>query len=79
MAGGSLESTLRCTHEILNTHEIRDGVGEKGKKGVRDLSSLSPLLHLLKILAVSTRSWGYRVCLSPSLVGLVSCVQCSFH
>lgn len=49
MAGGSLESILRCSHEILNTYEIRDRVGEKGKKGVRDLSSLSPLLHLFPL------------------------------
>lgn len=83
MAGGSLESILK------STHEIKGGVGEERvKKGLRGLSSLSPPLHLLKMFAVSTRCWGLA-CVSctlslaftagNTLLILITCVQCLFH
>lgn len=54
MAGGSLESILRSTHEVWNTREIRDGVGENGVKRAYGVCLPFILLHLLKILAVFT-------------------------
>lgn len=83
MTGGSLESILKSTHEIWDTHGIRGGMGEE-----RVQKAFSPLLDLWKILAVSIRCWGLA-CVSytlsiafmagNALLILISCVQSLFH